>query len=286
MNYNTRLCEAYHSIAMVYFSEGEQPLGCDYARKYLDLAARINYLAHLLFPTFELSQPILQFGLENGVEINFIQRMLMKLGQTAFPFLQKLANHPDPEVRKRIIAPLKEIGGEKAGAILQSLTLDPDPEVRQSAFAALRPSGFLVAKLAEDHQPSSAALSVKTLGPVQFFEEAVEIYKGDYLKDMDYTWIIATQVRLNQIYITTRLRLASYYLKKAEYFKALNHLLVVKEADPLNEEIYRLLMTVYAEMGNRQAILSLYQSLKEVLAKETGLEPARESTELLKKLIG
>ena len=117
-------------------------------------------------------------------------------------------------------------------------------------------------------------------------EEAIRLYRGEYLGDLDYTWVPPLQVRLNQLYLDTRLRLARYYLAEKDYLGALKHLMVLEELHPLHEEVHQLLMTVYARMGNKKAIKEQYQILKSILAKEIGLETSPDSENLYHELLG
>jgi two-component SAPR family response regulator len=114
-------------------------------------------------------------------------------------------------------------------------------------------------------------------GVAFLLEEAVALYKGDYLAELDYDWIRPEQERLKQIYGETRQRLADYYLKKREFSNTIHHLQILTGLNPLNEEIHCLLMTSYAGLGDWLAVERQYQTLTTLLKNELGLAPSAKT---------
>jgi two-component SAPR family response regulator len=117
-----------------------------------------------------------------------------------------------------------------------------------------------------------------------FLERAVALYRGDYLQELDYLWLLPNREYLKNLYCEARLRLARYYLNKKDHNRAIGHLELLVAMDPLSEEIYRLLMTAYAGLGNQSAIREQDQSLTRTLEDELGINPARETQELYHRL--
>ena len=109
-------------------------------------------------------QPVLKLGLENGYEVPFVQRVLVRLGEQALELLAGLSGHADPAVRRRTVAPLAEIGGPRAEDIIRRLAGDPDREVRQTARLATRRIGNL-AVAANPVEAAAAPLQMFTFGP-------------------------------------------------------------------------------------------------------------------------
>lgn len=119
---------------------------------------------------------------------------------------------------------------------------------------------------------------------VAHLERALGMYRGDYLADLDYEWVVQVQEHLKNLYLESRMVLARYYSKHNEINQAIGHLRSAQSLNPLQEEIYSLLMTAYAEKGDRPAIRETYQQLKDVLKEELGLEPSKSTTELFHHL--
>jgi LuxR family maltose regulon positive regulatory protein len=126
----------------------------------------------------------------------------------------------------------------------------------------------------------------KDLSPetVANLEQALGMYQGDYLADLDYEWVIPLQEHLKRLCLEARIALSRHYLENNGFNLAIGHLRSAQALNPLHEEIYCLLMTANAGKGDRQAVMEEYEQLKTVLKKELGLEPSKSSTELYYRL--
>ncbi len=393
--YQRGLCFAYAFQAWLYFQCEDPAAAAEYGEKALALAARLNF-QQLFAGRYAALQPILKFGLETGVEVTFVQRVIVRLGERALSLLVELAGHVDPGVRRRMIAPLTEIGGPRARETIFRLTQDPDQEVARMARLAgqglheaagagrrndtslrlvtfgpfrLMPQGKedvtvnwrsgkardLLAYLAHHQEPlikekiladlwpdsdqeSAAVIFHTTLyrlrhvlakagypqliayngkryqlrldgfatdrqqfqklltaglssetAPDQsagYLEEAVSLYRGDYLADMDYPWLVPFQENLRHAHAVARLRLARYYLSTRDHDRAIAHLKIVELSEPFAEEVHGLIMTAYAGQGNILAVKKQYQKMESTLRKELGLAPSRTICDLYKTLVG
>jgi two-component SAPR family response regulator len=115
--------------------------------------------------------------------------------------------------------------------------------------------------------------------------KAIKLYKGDYLGDeSDYNWALPRQVRLKHLYSETLLSLARYYRSRAKHEKARQILLLLKEAEPFCEPAHRLLMQIYAALGERHAMADEMIRFNLMLQEEVGLPPALETMDLYRQL--
>lgn len=397
MKFKKAICHAYAFQAWFYLITGKTTALRQCVNKVLTLAAELNYLQ--VFLTYRMMfQPILKIGLEDGIEVTFIQHILVRQDEDALVLLLELAAYSDPQVRLRTIAPLTEIGASQAREAVGCLIDDPDSDVRQAARLAAKRLGLTVRmenpmeivatalhfstlgsfqvlfresqvsavswrtvktrdllayllyrgepvskeKIIEDLWPDGDTESVAVifhttlynlrklfhkagcqnsilysgkryqLQPGSFtsdrqqfqeavaaglraeadpevakilLEKAVALYRGDYLEELDYAWLLPQQEYLKRSCIEARLWLAKYYLQKQDYIRAEFHLQVVENYDPFAETVHILLMTVYAKQGNRLAVKNQYHRLQEVLKRELGLEPAPETSRLYFSLI-
>jgi len=400
MNFKTRLCEAYKALAYVHHALKEEKQFQKYARKFLHLGARLNYIGNALMATADLLEPILYFSLEHDVEVIFAQRILARLGKRAQKLLLELAEHPNPAVRHRVIAPMAEIADDTAVQAIHRLTRDQAPAVRHSALAFTHsPTAFYNPHQAAQITTGEAEpqLEVKTFGSFQIFAgkkeitgwrtrktrellalllhlegpvtkdrlmeelwpdvdpqsgsalfrtslhylrrhlekegiadligfdrnnyslkpglcsldcvsfeklvnaglqeeplrevgtglliKAERLYRGDYLADPpDYTWALPRQVRLKHLYIEALLALARYYRSRGKNSRAKDFLLKLKETDPFCEPAHRLLLQVYASLGDRKAVIEEHGCFKLLLQEEIGLPPEPETKELYHRL--
>jgi len=120
---------------------------------------------------------------------------------------------------------------------------------------------------------------------VACLEQAAALYRGDYLEEMDYLWLLHCRERLRRMYADTRMSLARHYLEILSYAQAIAHLQIVEEADPFAEEVHALLMKAYAEQGSRMAAVRQYQKAESILKKELGLRPSMQLYGLYLKLM-
>jgi len=178
MNFRIRLCDNYKALAYIYHTRGDRKIFQKYARKYLHLGARMNYIANKLHFTAELLKPIIRFSLERNVETLFTQCMILRLGPSTQQLLFELAEHPDPAVRQRIIAPLTELADEQLLQKVKDLAQDVDSTVSNTAHARLRLQAKeenTITRAQDLSQPEGTRLDVLTLGSLQFFLNGREI---------------------------------------------------------------------------------------------------------------
>ena len=115
-------------------------------------------------------------------------------------------------------------------------------------------------------------------------EETLLLYRGDYLEELDYTWVISERDYLKRLYLDVRLKLAKYYLKTHGYLKAIEHLQILTSINPLSEEFKSLLMTAYAEIGDQSAVKQCFEAFKKELRDELGIDPPLEISKLYYRL--
>ncbi|HEX3047660.1 MAG TPA: tetratricopeptide repeat protein [Bacillota bacterium] len=110
-------------------------------------------------------------------------------------------------------------------------------------------------------------------------EEAIGLYRGDYLGELDYTWVLPLQEQLKHLHIDAREKLSRYYLENNDYSRAIVHLKAILQTFPLSEEYHRYLMTSYAGLGDLKSVEKQYQELTQDLKDELGLDPSNTTRE-------
>ena len=116
-------------------------------------------------------------------------------------------------------------------------------------------------------------------------EQAVALYRGDYLAALDYCWLLHSREKLKRLYAEIRMSLARHYLELRSYGQAITHLQIVAEEDPFAEETHALLMKAYAGQGSRTAAIRQYQKAEAILQKELGLRPSTHLHDLYRSLM-
>jgi WD40 repeat protein/DNA-binding SARP family transcriptional activator len=125
----------------------------------------------------------------------------------------------------------------------------------------------------------------------QQLAEAVELYRGGFLigfslKDSPAfdDWSLLTRERLQRLALLALSRLAESYDGQGEYGKACDYARRHVELEPWDEEAHRRLMRLLALDGQRGAALQQYDSCRQSLAKELGVEPEEETTRLFEQI--
>ena len=114
--------------------------------------------------------------------------------------------------------------------------------------------------------------------------EVIQIYKGDYLQDVDGTWVTEERERLHQAFIEVRLELAKLFLQLNETNQALSICKELISEVPSLEPAHQLAMRVHAAVGDRDAIIEQYGYLKQVLNEELDTSPSSLTQSLFHSL--
>ncbi len=127
--------------------------------------------------------------------------------------------------------------------------------------------------------------------PVAALEEAVGLYRGDFLADFYLPdsspfeeWAGAQRESLRLILLNKLEQLADHFTETAGYKKAEAYARRQLDLDPLIENAHRQLMLALAKDGRRSAALSQYQTCRKILIEELGVEPAEETRALYERL--
>lgn len=76
-------------------------------------------------------------SLTRGIEVAHCQRLLVRIGEFAVPYLSEVAGRPEPEARKAVLYPLTVIGTDASVEVIRRLLHDADDGVRDGALLAL-----------------------------------------------------------------------------------------------------------------------------------------------------
>ncbi len=119
---------------------------------------------------------------------------------------------------------------------------------------------------------------------IAHLNDAVELFQGPFLEDIDSGWVWPERDRLNQSYLSSLIRLADLSLVAKEPAQAFQACQKALAYDSCMEEAHRMLMRVYALQGDRPSIVRQYQNLKETLLTELDVSPSPETEALYNRL--
>lgn len=148
----------------------------------------------------------------------------------------------------------------------------------------LRPGSIWIDKCQFEEAAQRTLRKTMTAALANELETIVSLYRGDYLEDLDYQWVIPVQEKLKNINISLKMKLAVYYLENKMYPQALVHLRQLMAENPYSEEVLRLLLTTLAGMGDLLAVNKEYTGFVKTLLKELGIKPSLAITAFYKEL--
>jgi DNA-binding SARP family transcriptional activator len=102
---------------------------------------------------------------------------------------------------------------------------------------------------------------------------AVDLYAGDLLVDWVDEWVVAERDRLRDLQVTALRQLVAHHRALGDYAAAGGLARRALALDPLAEAIYRELMALHYQSGDRGAALAEYDRLRRRLREELDVEP-------------
>lgn len=120
---------------------------------------------------------------------------------------------------------------------------------------------------------------------IKAWEEACNIYQGDYLEDEPYAeWAQSPCRQWRRRYEQLLVNLAEAYRRNGRFHQAILHCHEILTLDTTNEKAYRLLMRCHASLGERATSLKVYDEAVQVLRDEIGVDPMPETAELARQI--
>ncbi len=125
----------------------------------------------------------------------------------------------------------------------------------------------------------------KTNESMRSFEKAEALYKGDYLEDSLYDeWTISRRETLKDIYLLLLNKLADYSINTADYENCITYCHKILEKDNCREDTYRMLMSSYSRLRQKNNALRWYENCRQTLAAELNSPPSEETIGMFNRL--
>ncbi len=109
---------------------------------------------------------------------------------------------------------------------------------------------------------------------------------GYYLDDCpDFeTWLVVERERWHRRAVEVLENLIEGDIRRGEFEQSLRYARRLLELDPWREETHRQVMLLLGRTGQRSAALAQYQTCRQVLAEELGVEPSQETITLYQRI--
>jgi len=132
---------------------------------------------------------------------------------------------------------------------------------------------------------AAAARAQDARDKLSHYREAVKLYKGNYLNEIEDTWVLNPREYLRQNYLNILLRAAEIYLNAEKYDQALEYCQRALDEDNLLEDAYRLALRTFAAMGNQVGLIRQYQRCVDTLEREINAPPSEQTRALYQSLL-
>jgi ATP/maltotriose-dependent transcriptional regulator MalT/DNA-binding SARP family transcriptional activator len=120
----------------------------------------------------------------------------------------------------------------------------------------------------------------------ELWRRATQLYNGDLLPEVDRAWVSVKRQELCQKYVEALIELGRCHEARGALEGALDWYRHALEADELREDIHRRLMRAYAAAGRRSDAIAQYHHCQEILRRELGVGPSRETRTLYREITG
>jgi LuxR family maltose regulon positive regulatory protein len=120
---------------------------------------------------------------------------------------------------------------------------------------------------------------------IAMLEQALTLYRGDYLEGLEGEWCVAERGRLRGRFQSALEALAGLYADRGELPRAVELYRRILAQDPYQEIAHRELMSCYYRLGDRAAAIRQYRTCVEILREDLGLSPAPDTEAMYLRII-
>jgi DNA-binding SARP family transcriptional activator len=127
----------------------------------------------------------------------------------------------------------------------------------------------------------------KDLGKsIAHYLNAELIYKGDFLEEDPYSdWCIEAREGFKSEYLQLLGEIIEYYDGRRDYKQCIKYANKYLKFDKYAEDIYQLLMTYYANTGNKAMVVKTFENCSDILENDLNCPISNETKKLYQKLI-
>ncbi len=117
------------------------------------------------------------------------------------------------------------------------------------------------------------------------YEQAVRIYKGDFLEDNIYDeWSYSERESIKEGYLHALDRLSEYYSSNGKYKLALHYCRKLLDKDRCREDIHQRMMRCLYRTGHRDLAVKQFRKCEAILINELDIIPGTKTLELLEEI--
>jgi DNA-binding SARP family transcriptional activator len=119
----------------------------------------------------------------------------------------------------------------------------------------------------------------------QLYEEAIALYRGEFMQGSHDHWIEEQRAYYRGQYLRMLEKLAAAAQEAGEWERSLALARRILLDDPFREDVHCAVMRAHAAQGNRVAVKAQYETLRALLRRELGVEPAQATQKIYRGLV-
>jgi LuxR family transcriptional regulator, maltose regulon positive regulatory protein len=120
---------------------------------------------------------------------------------------------------------------------------------------------------------------------IKSYEAAIAIYRGDFMQGSYDDWVEEQRTYYREQHLRLLEALAAVAQKTEDWTRSLQLAQEILRDDPFREDVHCMIMRAHAGQGNRHAVKEQYETLRKLLKKELGVEPAAETQKIYRELV-
>ncbi|MDX6443344.1 MAG: hypothetical protein QOH71_418 [Blastocatellia bacterium] len=117
------------------------------------------------------------------------------------------------------------------------------------------------------------------------YEKAVALYRGEFMRGSYEEWVDEQRSYYREQNLRLLEALAGVAEKKTDWLRSMDLAQRILHEDPFREDIHCMVMRSQAALGNRVAVKEQYETLRGLLQKELGVEPAMQTQKTYHELV-
>lgn len=118
----------------------------------------------------------------------------------------------------------------------------------------------------------------------KLYRRAVDLYRAPFLLSINMPWVHDRREKLQRQLLEALIGLARIYNSEEKYEESLGYFMRAIHETPLREDIHREVMSLYQTLGYPGEATRQYQQLETLLQDTLGVQPGRETQELLQQI--
>jgi LuxR family maltose regulon positive regulatory protein len=120
---------------------------------------------------------------------------------------------------------------------------------------------------------------------INAYERAIAIYRGEFMQGSYDDWVEEQRSYYREQHLRMLEALAAVAQKTEDWARSLHLAQEILRGDPYREDVHCMIMRAHAGQGNRHAVKEQYETLRKLLKKELGVEPAAETQKIYRELV-